>query len=145
MGSRRQLGAPRSSIRLSQKRPAWKLCTPSRYCVVSERVVCSWSTGNISISVWLQNVVFNPLSKKAYVKTGGSAVLALTLTGTIGRPIVDVPAPVKAHWLSPLTQALCALSLLFQVALLSPSLIGPSLEHRFPTLRSYGFGWRNVE
>ena len=66
-------------------------------------------------------------------------------TGTIGKPIVGTPAPVKAHWLSPLTEALYPLLVLFPVAPLSSLLIEPSLEGSFPTLQAGNFEWRNVE
>lgn len=39
--------------------------------VVNERVVCSPSTVNISMSCRLHNVVFDPLSKKCRLKLGG--------------------------------------------------------------------------
>ena len=81
--------------------------------MVNDRTVFSPSMPSSSISSRVQNVVFDPGSKNAYVNTVRLEFFDLTLTGTTANPIRDAPTPLTSLKLSSLlTKPFCPVILL---------------------------------
>lgn len=57
--------------------------------VVNDRLICSPFRFNFLISSSVQNEVFDPLSRNAYVSTILDCPFALTRTGTIASPVTE--------------------------------------------------------